>query len=46
MEVDEKWSLLTVHLPTEVQPQQVELYFEFNAEIRTELEGFYRFIIQ
>ena len=41
-EIDNKWELLTVHLPNQVEPQKTELDIEFNGKIRSDLEGFYR----
>ncbi|CAK5072415.1 unnamed protein product [Meloidogyne enterolobii] len=41
-ELDCKWELLTVNFPSELPPQRIELNFDFNGEISSELSGFYR----
>jgi len=41
-EFDRKWELLTINFPSELPPQRIELNFDFNGEISSELSGFYR----
>uniref|UniRef100_A0A914GSD8 Aminopeptidase n=1 Tax=Globodera rostochiensis TaxID=31243 RepID=A0A914GSD8_GLORO len=41
-EFDKKWTLLTVHLPKEVQPQKAELEFAYNGELAGNMQGFYK----
>ena len=43
VQVDTKWSLLSLEMPEQIEPQKAQLDLVFNGEIRNELEGFYRF---
>lgn len=41
-ELDEKWSILTVQLPSEAQPQDLTLQLDFTGELNDKMNGFYR----
>lgn len=41
-DVDQKWSIVTVNLPTEVQPQKATLHLDFTGELNDKMHGFYR----
>uniref|UniRef100_A0A1I7SBU0 Aminopeptidase n=1 Tax=Bursaphelenchus xylophilus TaxID=6326 RepID=A0A1I7SBU0_BURXY len=42
IQLDKKWGWLQVDLPSEINPQQVELTLDFIAEHSEHLQGFYR----
>uniref|UniRef100_A0A914HD91 Aminopeptidase n=1 Tax=Globodera rostochiensis TaxID=31243 RepID=A0A914HD91_GLORO len=41
-EIDRKWTLLTVQLPKEIQPQKAELDFVYNGWLSMDMHGFYK----